>query len=348
MTNSNRAAGYMSSATNVELDPYGVDWYSMGVEEKQTYLNRWRTPHTDIHETSRFVMKCFSKGDVTKDAVIIFSPQSGHTSVLCDYDKDQSLVQCAIDNSNGAGVYALDYKSYDKSQGTESYNDLVLQMVDAIAQTPTGKAHLIGLCQAALPAAVVAATRPELVASLTVAGAPIDTKGCPSILDDAIKMPMEMYDMMMIDEGVVSGKKMLNAWMSSNPVRHRIQRWYPENLQSYKASRFAAWYYEDAVQDLSGGWYREAIEFIFKNNDLYEGRMVLGGQIVNFENITCKVNSVWGTRDDISPREQALGLLTKVKNHTTYEAVNAGHISIFMGTKALVNVWPELFSNTCK
>ncbi|MCP4987695.1 MAG: hypothetical protein GY928_17050 [Colwellia sp.] len=334
---------YMDNAKDVPVDWNNVDWYHMPFEERSEYLNRWRTENAVVMETPAYRLLCFRGG--YGDAIIIDPPSSGHDSHLADWDKDQSLVQCALDNTN-LPVYVIDYKGYDVSQGKETYDDIVNHVIKAIEWTATKKAHLVSLCQSGPVGSIIAAMRPELIASLTVAGSPINPHACESILQKAIDQPMHMYEAAVGDKGYMAGELMLYCWMSSNNIMHYINRWKKQNLCDYRSQRFGAWYYDHTL-NLGGDWYLTAVEKIFKNNDLFEGRFTFEGDTVDLTNIKCPVNSVYGTKDNISPKGHAIALGEKVSGHYVYKA-EGGHLGCFQGRKSIANVWPKLFNTLPK
>lgn len=327
---------YMQSEKGIPCDYAGIDWYAMDMDARQVYLNRWRTPHEVVLSTEAFDLLFFRGG--YGNPVLIDPPCAGHDSKLADWDNNQSLVQAALDNTSAA-VYCIEYKGYNLTQGLEDYNSLISYVVQCI-QTIGNDVHLISLCQSGPIGATVASLYPQLIASLTVAGSPMNPKACKSSLDKAIKMPMWIYETACKD-GVMKGSNMLMCWMSSDELTHRVQRHFKSTYSDYRAQRFAAWYY-GSTKDLSAAWYLWAVKHIFKENDLFEGRAYLHGEIVNWKNIKCPINSVYGAKDDISPQAHATAL-----GGTIYRT-EGGHIGVFMGTSSIKNVWSKLFSKLDK
>lgn len=329
----------MVNSVNVPKDHYGVDWYNKPVNERSEYLNRWRTDNTVVLETEAFRLRCFRDGD--GDAVLIDPPCSGHDSKLADWDKDQSLVACALENTV-LPVYVIDYKGYTPEQGTETYDDIVNQVIECINFTATKRVHLISLCQSGPVGSIIAATNPHLISSLVVAGAPMNPQASESVLSNAINVPMWQYEMLVtMFGGYMTGKHMLECWMSSNMELHLYKRFQKETMEDYRSQRFAAWYY-DSTQNIGGDWYLTAIKSIFKNNDLYNGNFMFNGQTVKLENIQCHVTSVYGEKDDISPKPHAVALGDKVESHEVY-STSGGHIGVFMGRSSIKNTWTKIF-----
>ena len=335
MTN---VAAYDACRVNQEI-PYTV-------EGKVDYarLNEFFTPNEVVFETPAFKLRFFG-GDKTKDAILILPPQAGHTSSIADYDKNQSLVECARDNCSNP-VYCIEWLSCTRERSAESYGDLVQQVVSCINFTDTKKAYLQGLCQGGTLATVTTALYPELVAGLSVAGAPIDVTE-KSILSEAIKKPMALYEVTVgLSYGLMHGSIMLECWKSNNVQKLIIDKILKGEPTTYRELRFDSWYFKH-VSDLAGeGWYLWLVERLFKGNLLIKNEMVVDGRVVNLKNITCPVNLIVGLRDDISPPSHTLSLLDKMgTTDVSVYSGDAGHISVFMSRKMVKDCWAQVFAN---
>ena len=302
-------------------------------------LNNWYTDNTVVRDCDAFRLRSFTKFNSEKDSVLILPPQAGHTSQIADYGKGKSITRCAVDNTD-CNVFTIDWKSCTKTRAGESYGDMVDQVLDCIDKINTS-VHLIGLCQGGTLAAVTTALHQDKIKTVTIAGAPIyvDREG---VLKEAIRNPLYMFQLaVMMGGGVMRGELMLECWMSSNPVQHRMLRF--QEPVTYRKARFDAWYYE-ATQNIAGNWYLDLVENLFKGNKLYKGEFEVGGETVNLGNITCPLNLVVGTKDDISPVHHTLKMADVVNSvKVNIYSGKAGHISVFMGSDMLTNNWTKLF-----
>lgn len=304
----------------------------------------WTTPYTVSYENDAIRVLAFREGSGVP--VLIIPPQAGHESWIADYDEGQSLVVAALEASE-APVYCIDYKSCTFARRKEGITDLLLQIECAItvicgfSSSPL-HVHLVGLCQGGWVSTIYTALYPNEVASLTVAGAPIDAHAGDSVLDKAIKAPMWQYELLVkMGNGLVLGKIMLANWKSPNAKKHYIDRY---TKPSARNEKFYSWY--DKTSDIAGGWYLWCIKNLFKNNDLINSRMVINNTPVLLENIKCPVYLIAGERDDISPPEQTFNLANQIGSMSSCILIpNAGHIGVFMGPKSMP-VWKEeIFSN---
>ena len=104
---------------------------------------------------------------------LVDAPHAGHTAMIADYHKGQSLVETLL--ANGIGHVALtDWKSATEDMKDLEIDNYLAEVVVAIDDLG-GRVNLVGLCQGGWVAAMIAARFPDKVNSLVLAGAPIDT-----------------------------------------------------------------------------------------------------------------------------------------------------------------------------
>lgn len=137
--------------------------------------------------------------------------------------------------------------------------------------------------------AMFAARFPPKVASLVLAGAPIDTDaGEGPIKIMAHSYPMSLYeDLVAQGGGLMLGRFMLAGCKGMHPEEQYVQK----HIDLYehiddpaylaKTETFESWY-ENAL-DLSGRWYLQLIKPIFKENQLAKGESMTasGAQLSN-------------------------------------------------------------------
>jgi poly(3-hydroxyalkanoate) synthetase len=302
-------------------------------------MKTWKTPYTVSIETEAYRLLCFRH--TKKEPIIIIPPQAGHHSYIADYADGQSLVQCAISNTDKP-VYAIEWKSATAARKNEGVDDLLAQLNECIDHT--GPAHIVGLCQGGWLATIYAALNPDNAISLTIAGAPIDTHAGNTVLSDAIhKVPMIAYQTVVdLSGGLMLGDIMLSSWKSFNPKIHYIDRYMSPNDNT---NEFYQWY--DLTQNLSGKWYLWCIKNLFKKNLLYKNKMVISDRKVDLRSIKCPVNVICGESDDITPPKQTIALIDYCKHGKSYIIPKTGHIGVFMGRTGINGIWADLFKDIC-
>jgi poly(3-hydroxyalkanoate) synthetase len=280
---------------------------------------------------------------------LIDAPHAGHTAMIADYHKDQSLVQSLLDN--GIGHVALtDWKTATDDMKDFEIDNYLADMVVAIDDLG-GRVNLVGLCQGGWVSAMIAARFPEKINALVLAGAPIDADaGDGPIKRMAHKTPLSFYrELVELGGGLMKGKFMLQGWKNMHPAQHYMQ----DQIDLYeqiddpvyiaKEEAFDSWY-ENPI-DLPGRWYLQVIQQIFQENRLAKGAFVGLGRKLDLKKITCPTYLLAGADDDITTPEQVLDAAHYIgtpKDRIVSKTVPGGHIGLFMGHRTLTDHWPEI------
>ena len=280
---------------------------------------------------------------------LIDAPHAGHTAMIADYQKGQSLVETLL--ANGIGHVALtDWKSATEDMKDLEIDNYLAELIVAIDDLG-GRVNLVGLCQGGWVSAMIAARFPDKVNSLVLAGAPIDTDaGDGPIKRMAHESQMSFYEELVgLGGGLMKGKFMLQGWKNMHPEQHYIQ----DQIDLYehiddpaylkKEETFNSWY-ENPI-DLPGRWYLQVMSQLFKENRLAKGTFVGLGRKLNLHNITCPAYLLAGADDDITTPEQVLDAakyLGTPKDRIVQKTVPGGHIGLFMGSRTLKGAWPSI------
>lgn len=312
---------------------------------------RMATRHRERLRLRTLTLREYGNADTAQATppTLVVAPYAGHTSVIADYDQGQSLVETLL----GHGVehvLLIDWHSASadmKDLEIDNYLADLCVVIDELG----GRVRLVGLCQGGWISAMIAARFPEKVARLVLAGSPIDAGAGEGPLKQMVqRLPMHFYeDLVRSGGGLMRGSFMLQGWKNMHPDEHYFNE-HLELLQHiddpvYLAKRetFAAWY--ETTVDLPGRWYLQAIGHIFKDNLLARGKYVALGQQLDLRQITCPLYLLAGERDDITTPEQVLnaaGLVGTPAAQITQKIVPGGHIGLFMGSRTLAEVWPQI------
>lgn len=280
---------------------------------------------------------------------LVDAPYAGHTSMIADYHDGQSLMQ--VLRSHGVGpLYLTDWHSATpdmKDFEVDQYLAELLACVDDLG----GRVNLVGLCQGGWMSAMLAARYPAKVASLVLAGAPIDTHaGDGPLVKMVKKSPMSFYrDLVKSGGGLMLGKYMLAGWKNMHPEQHYVQdhidlyEHVDDPLWLAKTEAFERWY--ENPLDLPGRWYVQVIDQLFKQNLLARGEYVALGRKLDLKAITCPLYLLAGASDDITAHQQVFAaevLMGTPTTKVTKRIVPGGHVGLFMGARNLQEVWPEI------
>jgi polyhydroxyalkanoate depolymerase len=288
-------------------------------------------------------------GDATAVPTLILAPYAGHSAAIADYHEGQSLVQTLL----AAGlqrVLVTDWRS--ASLQMKDYDiDNYLAELNVCIDDLGGRVNLVGLCHGGWMSAMLAARFPERVATLVLAGAPIDTHAGNGPLKKMVEAsPPAFYEeLVALGGGLMRGRVMLRGWKNMHPDEQYLDKYVrlyqhiddPDYVS--KTEAFASWY-ENTI-DLPGRWYLQAITELFKENRLAEGRFVGLGKRLSLSSIRCPLYLLAGESDDITPKEQVFAaekLVGTPAQDIAKAVVPGGHIGLFMGSRTLQANWPQI------
>ena len=311
------------------------------------------SPNHIVHEDKAVILRRFDQGR-SGVPLLIVPPQAGHHSSIADYSREQSLIQTCL-NETTLPVYVVEWKSSTPSRKHESIDDLVLQLRLCV-HSAGEPVILVGLCQGGWLCAIYASLYPEDVTALMLAAAPIDfTAGGGKLQEVVQALPIDYYRWLVgLGSGNMLGDFMLTGWKIMNPydrfLGDFINLWVNVGDESFRkrSKHFQTWY--EYTQDISGRWYLQAVDKLFKKNLLIKGKLKILGHPVDLHIISCPVAMLAGEKDDITLVPQ----LFNMREHITTPAEDifqsmvedAGHISVFMGRQALKVHWPKALKFT--
>jgi polyhydroxyalkanoate depolymerase len=341
-------------AMAASLAERGAELYARNLKfiEEEIKIHDELRPNLATPNTVRLDLRTMKLRDYGKPGgipTLVDAPHAGHTAVIADYHKGQSLVETLL--VNGIGHVALtDWRPATDDMKDLEVDNYLAEVIVAIDDLG-GRVNLVGLCQGGWVSAMVASRFPEKVNSLVLAGSPIDTDAGDGPIKRMVhKAPMSFYEeLVTLGGGLMKGSFMLQGWKSMHPEQH----YYQEQIDLYerindpayvsKEETFASWY-ENPI-DLPGRWYLQVIRQLFKENRLAKGTFVGLGRCLNLSDITCPVYLLAGESDDITTKEQvfnAENYFGTPKNSVEKKLVPGGHIGLFMGSRTLKETWPAI------
>lgn len=287
----------------------------------------WFSENKIIADQPAFFLRKFSDGE---DNVLIVPPQAGHNSTICDFDEGQSLVQTI--KAARKGVYAIDWKPCTIDRKNESISDLIVHLLNAVNAMPR-PLTLMGLCQGGWLSAAFASLFRYKIKHLIVAGSPINAKIGGGYLQMLVEtLPHSFFEeLVAMGCGVMKGELILMGYKMMHPIERTkdyLDLWLAAGTDKFrKIQKFRNWY--EFPQDLPGVYYLEAVDRIFRKNELWEGKLEMLGRLINLGNISCPITSIAGGNDDITLKPQALAL-----PGDKIVIPGVGHIGIFMARKS--------------
>ena len=327
-------------------------WTSLTVDRRPP---TWSSPHTVVWTSPVARLRDFTDG-ATDDVVptLMLPPQAGHDSCIVDFSPEQSQVKVA----KAAGLtrlFSLDWVAATQETKDATIEDYIAA-IDRAMDSVGGRANLVGDCQGGWLATIYAALRPDRVHTLTVAGAPIDFHaGEPQIGDWVNTLgsgDLAFYrNLVATSGGVLPGKHMLRGFVMLKP-ESELEKQLQLLANLHDADHVARYrVFEDwfkHTQDIPGAFYLWIVENLFRDNKLIQGTLVVGGEQVDMSRIRCPLHLLGGATDHITPPAQVFAAADHVgtpAEDITTATTSGGHLGLFMGTEALRDFWPVIFTD---
>ncbi|MBD2843028.1 polyhydroxyalkanoate depolymerase [Erythrobacter rubeus] len=298
--------------------------------------------------------------------MLIVAPMSGHYATLLRGTVRRMLEQYEVYITDWADAKTVPLHEGDFDLDT--YIDYLMEFLEYIeAQEPGQRPHMLAVCQPSVPAFAATALlnqhkSPAAPATLTMMGGPIDTRECPtSVNDHAMNRPIEWFRNSVIATVPMkyrgAGRKVYPGWM-------QLSAFMSMNLRSHMMSHYEMYkhltagdqdsaqatkdFYDEyrAVCDMTAEFYLQTVEEVFQKHSIPNGEFRHKGEIVDLTQITdTALLAIEGERDDISGLGQtraALKLATGLKESKKryYMAEGAGHYGIFNGSRWRTKVAP--------
>ena len=310
--------------------------------------------HTVISKPFGNLLHFVKDSKKKQEKLLIVAPMSGHYATLL-----RGTVEGMLPHFD---VYITDWinaRDVPLSEGIfdfDDYVEYVVEFLDIIEE----RAHVMAVCQPSVPvmaAVSLMATMkdPMVPKSMILIGGPIDTRKSPTKVNQlAIEKPLEWFEKNVITRvplnypgfmrKVYPGFIQLTGFMQLNLEKH-----VGEHLKLFEhlvdgdgdsADAHRKFYDEYlSVMDLDAEFYLHAIEHVFKEFSLPEGKMMVHGKLVKPQDITkTAVMCIEGEKDDISGQGQTKAALDLCKGLPADKKVyrlqkDVGHYGLFNGRR---------------
>ncbi len=310
----------------------------------------WASQNRVLNVVHTFTLRDFSIVPTKNELpVLILPPYAGHSSVIADFNKKQSLVETLLENGI-KHVTLVDWHSATIEMKDYDIDNYLAEIHVAISDLG-GPVHLIGLCQGGWFASLYASRFPEKIASLVLAGSPIDTQAGHGVIKKyANSLPLSFFEnLVTTGDGLLKGSYMLEGFKNLHPQQQYIDKYIElyEHIEDpdyiKRTENFECWY--EYTINLPGRWYLQVVSELFKENQFVKGKFKGLGQTLNPQSINCPLYLLAGEQDDITPKEQVFNAekyFGTPQHLITKDLAKGGHIGLFMGNKALLNNWSRI------
>jgi len=302
--------------------------------------------------------------------LLIVAPMSGHYATLLRGTVERMLESCEVFITDWA-----DAKMVPQSAGDFDLDESIDYLIEftehvhgeAAAETKGARIHMMAVCQPSVPAFAATALMnlrksPATPATLTMMGGPIDTRECPTVVNNmAMQRPIQWFRQSVIatvpmkypgsGRRVYPGFMQLSAFMSMNLRSHMMSHYemYKHLTAGDEASAQATKDFYDeyrSVCDMTAEFYLQTVEEVFQKHSIPKGEFRHKGTLVDITQITdTALLAIEGERDDISGLGQTRAALKLTPNlpddhKRYYMAEGAGHYGIFNGSRWRTKVAP--------
>jgi poly(3-hydroxybutyrate) depolymerase len=315
---------------------------------------KWATPHTIALELKTVRLRDFTT-DSKSLPTLLCAPFALHSAAIVDFAPGHSLV-AACRRAGLPRLLVADWRSATADMrflGIDSYLADLNVLVDEIG----GPLDLIGACQGGWMALIYAARFPAKVRKLVLAGAPIDITAAPSALSALAEgsPPAIFHELVHLGDGVVPGRKVLKFWgpesVVAQDVRQLLETEDPVGSAAFTRleALFRDWY--AWAVDLPGTFFLEAVEKLYKRNELAAGSFVALGQRINLATVKTPM-FLLAARDDelVAPPQlfAAEHLVGTAARHVRKATAPCRHAGLFMGKSTLEHTWPGIVGWMCE
>jgi poly(3-hydroxybutyrate) depolymerase len=291
--------------------------------------------------------------------LLIVAPMSGHYATLLRGTVERMVPghDVYITDWRDAKLVPLDAGGFD----LDDYIDYLVEFLEHIGrQNGGGRAHMLAVCQPAVPAYAAAAVmsaagNPCRPRTLTLMGGPIDTRKAPTAVNTlATQRPFSWFEHNVIatvpyhypgsGRKVYPGFLQLAGFMAMNLGDHLTSHWemFKHLVQGDGEGADASKdFYEEyrSVCDMTAEFYLETVDRVFQRHLLPKGEMIHRGALVDPAALRdVALLAIEGERDDISGIGQTKAALdissalpAKLKRY--HLAKGVGHYGIFNGSK---------------
>lgn len=269
---------------------------------------------------------------------------------VLDFEPDRSVVRQFLDY--GFDVYLLDWgepSRLDSHLGLEDYVTRYLtNCVDVVSERTGAEAlHLFGYCTGATLSVIFAALYPDRVHALGTLAPVLNFDAEGGIFQLWGREEYYDPDLVVDTVGNVPGEWLSFEFALVDPVEYYLARYlrlFDQLDDEEYVSRFARrlrWGFDSV--DVAGELYREFLVDLYRENDLLEGRLSMGGRTVDLSNLEMPVLFVVGTDDQFIPAAASLPVLDAISS-TDVEVIEfpTDHVGLSIGERSHAELWPRV------
>lgn len=271
---------------------------------------------------------------------------------MMDIQQDRSLIKNLLEL--GMDLYIIDWgypTAQDKYVTLDDYIDVYIEnaIQEVLTRSGASKLNIIGVCQGGTFAAIYTALNPNRVKNLVTMVAPFDFEtGANSDNGLLIKWSKDMdVDKLVDTYGVIPGELLNGGFDLLKPFQLMINKYLGivDNLDDpYTAANFIRmekWILDSP--DQAGETFRRFIKDLYQENKLIKGTLQIGDRLVDLNNITMPVLTIYGEEDHIVPEAATIPFNNYIgSDDKELVAYPVGHIGMYVSSKSQKLIAPKI------
>jgi len=308
----------------------------------------WTTPNKIALNLKSVRLRNFSTAESGTPSLLC-APFAQHGASITDLAPGHSLV-AALRDAGLTRLYVTDWRSADEAMRYLSIDDY-LATLNVLVDHVGGAVDLVGLCQGGWLALIYAARFPAKVHRLAIAGAPIDIAAAPSGLSHFVSgtPPVMFEELAKLGGGRVIGHTLQKFWgqatVDAEEIYRTLETEVPIDSDDFRRlqKRFRDWH--AWTVDVPGMYYFEALDRLFKRNELASGAFVALGERIDLARLKAPLYLL-GARDDELVAPPQLFALARLAGTAPDQVRTAlapcHHLGLFMGRNVLREHWSAI------
>ncbi|WP_244504576.1 PHA/PHB synthase family protein [Jannaschia faecimaris] len=250
---------------------------------------------------------------------------------ILDLSPENSLVRFLVDQ--GHTVFIASWRNptaEDREQGMADYLQAVDEAMGAVGSiVPKRKIHAMGYCLGgtllAAKAAQMARDGDDRLATVTLLATQTDFEEPGELQLFISESEVSFLENMMWDQGYLDTKQMAGAFQLLRSVDLIWSRYVHEYLMGRRPEMFDLMAWNADATRMPYKMHSEYLRHLFLNNELAQGKFLVGGKEVAISDIDVPVFCVSTTSDHVAPWRSVYKLHLLADTDITFVLTNGGH-----------------------
>lgn len=324
-------------------------WWQMADVAEMVRQEVGKTPSTEVWSQDRVKLHRYRPTTASQYAIpVVCVPSLINRNYILDLLRGRSLVAYLV--SQGLNVYMLDWGNPAPEDKTLTLDDHIAgylpgAVAAACQQSGASQVILLGYCLGGTFAAIYANLFKDQVAGLVNLAGPINFHD-NGIFSTLTRSEWFDADKLVDTFGNIPASFLCTTFQMLHPTSHllRILKLMDrledlDYVQSYAAIQ--TWIFDQI--DFPGEAFRQTIKDLYQGNQLLNGQLIIAGQQIRLEAITCPVLTIASRQDETAPGDSVAVLHERVSSLDRQLLLLSGpHVGMVAGRKAPKNLWPHL------